>query len=396
MSELPKGWIETTLGEVATFQRGFDLPKKDRTSGQYPLMVSNGQDGTHKDYKIKAPGVVTGRSGTLGSVFYVKENFWALNTTLWVKDFHGNNKRFIYYFLKRFPFDKYNSGSGVPTLNRNHIHPILVKIPPLPEQNAINNILSVFDEKIELLREQNETLETLAQTIFKEWFVNFNFPEATGEIVDSELGDIPKGWKVGKLGDIAFVKSGYAFKSKDFVDVSNNKTLKIKDLKGSGKIDLSNVSNIVDSITNLDRVRYFKLEVGDIVFAMSGNTTGKIGIVPESNLNIYLNQRVGKFFIKENTYTNFLYVFLISQNYEEKILNMGYGSAQPNVSPSQIESIDIIFPDKNTFNKFIEAINKVFEKIKNNTSQIQTLAKTRDTLLPKLMSGEIRVKGFEK
>ncbi|MCK5686916.1 restriction endonuclease subunit S, partial [bacterium] len=193
MCSLPSGWIETTLGEVATFQRGFDLPKKDRTNGRYPLMVSNGQDGKHKDYKVDAPGIVTGRSGTIGNVFYVKENFWPLNTTLWIKDFQSNNVKFIYYFLKRFPFEKYNAGSGVPTLNRNHIHPISVSLPLPPEQKAIAEILSSFDEKIELLREQNETLETLAQTIFKEWFVNFNYPGATGEMVDSELGEIPKG-----------------------------------------------------------------------------------------------------------------------------------------------------------------------------------------------------------
>jgi len=137
MSALPDGWVEKELGEVATFQRGFDLPKKERCSGDYPLMVSNGQDGTHKDYKVKAPGIVTGRSGTLGEVFYVKENFWALNTTLWVKDFHGNDVKFLYYFFKTFPFERYNSGSGVPTLNRNHIHPLPVRVPPPPNKKPL-------------------------------------------------------------------------------------------------------------------------------------------------------------------------------------------------------------------------------------------------------------------
>lgn len=266
-------------------------------------------------------------------------------------------------------------------------------LPPLPEQKAIADMLSSFDEKIELLREQNKTLETLAQTIFKEWFVNFNYPDATGEMVDSELGKIPKGWRTGKLGEFLKMKSGFAFKSKDFVESGSKKALKIKDLKGKGKVDIGNISSVDESSTNSKRVQLFKLDAGDIVLAMSGNTTGKIGIIPEHShsFELYLNQRVGKFFFEDSEYKNFTYVFLMTGDFEKKILNMGYGSAQPNINPSQIENIEIIIPDKITFHSFNRLVEPTFEKMNNNTSQIQSLSKTRDTLLPRLMSGEVRI-----
>ncbi|MBB6681212.1 restriction endonuclease subunit S [Aequorivita sp. 609] len=391
VDKIPEGWVEKTLGEVVTFQRGFDLPKKDRKEGLFPLLVSNGQDGTHIEYKVKGPGIVTGRSGSLGNVFLSELDFWPLNTTLWIKNFHKNNVKYCYYFLKTFPFERYNSGSGVPTLNRNHIHPILVKIPKdLQEQKAIAQVLTAFDDKIENLQAQNQTLETLAQTIFAAWFLPSR--QAGGKY---QVGDeLPEGWRVGKLSEVAKLKSGYAFKSKDFVEESNFKAIKIKDLKGNGKISLNDISSVSQEITKLERVQYFKLNEGDILLAMSGNTTGKIGIMPSSENEIYLNQRVGKFFMKQSKYNSFLYNFLMSGSFEEKILAMGYGSAQPNISPSQIENIDVVYPDDHKMMEFSNISGPIFKKVLKNTTQIQSLAKTRDTLLPKLMSGELRVEGF--
>ena len=271
-----------------------------------------------------------------------------------------------------------------PTLNLSSLKNILLRIPKRNYQDSIANVLTAFDDKIENLQAQNKTLEQTAQTIFKEWFGSF------------QVGDeLPIGWRVGKLREVSKLKSGYAFKSKDFIEDSNFKALKIKDLKGNGNVSISQISSIDKKCTKIDRVKYFRLKQGDIVLAMSGNTTGKIGVVPPHSQEIYLNQRVGKFFLKDEYQKSFIYNFLMSGNFEDKILSMGYGSAQPNISPSQIEAIDIIFPNIDKQNEYLKISNPIYEKVLMNNSQIQSLIKTRDTLLPKLMSGNLRINEFK-
>ena len=121
---VPRGWHETTLGELVTFHRGYDLPLKDMVEGKYPIVGSNGIIGYHNSFRIKGPGVVVGRSGNLGKPFFVKKDYWPHNTSLYVSEFHCSDPYFVYYFLKTLSLAEYNSGSAVPSLNRNHIHTI--------------------------------------------------------------------------------------------------------------------------------------------------------------------------------------------------------------------------------------------------------------------------------
>ena len=119
-------WKVYKLGEVVTFQRGFDLPKDKMRNGEYPVAGSNGVIGWHSEYTTKGPGVTIGRSGNIGTPHFYKSNYWAHNTSLFVKDFKGNDPLFIYYLLKRIDFKQLNTGSAVPTLNRNHVHDLQV------------------------------------------------------------------------------------------------------------------------------------------------------------------------------------------------------------------------------------------------------------------------------
>ena len=170
------GWRTCELGDVINLKRGYDLPKRKRIEEDVPIVASSGINGYHNEAKVKGPGVATGRSGTLGVITYCKEDYWPLNTALYVQNFKDNNVEFIYYFLKTMNFQNYNAGSGVPTLNRNHVHNLKVKVPPLQEQEKIATILKSLDDKIEINNQMNQTLEEMAQAIFKEWFVEFNFP----------------------------------------------------------------------------------------------------------------------------------------------------------------------------------------------------------------------------
>jgi len=370
---MKSGWKETTLGEVVEFQRGFDLPIQNRTTGKYPLVVSNGIDGFVDEYKVKGPGVITGRSGTLGKVFFIEGNFWPLNTTLWIKDFKCNDEKFIYYWLLNFPFEKFNAGSGVPTLNRNHIHPTPVTVPEsITEQKAIAAVLSSFDDKIELLRRQNKTLESIAHTIFKQSFVK------------------DESWD-GNLSEYLKVQGGYAFKGEDFKEVGFAGIIKITNIT-MGVIDISN-SQFVDEniVTDIDEDK-FRIHGGDFLIAMTGAEIGKIGIVEETKRQIWLNQRVGKLISKVPYGDLAGYLALRSREGQEHIINAAAGSAQANISSSGIEEMAFAPYSEKVTNSFGEKVKPLFEKITFNLFQIQTLSKLRNLLLPKLMRGKMRVK----
>jgi type I restriction enzyme, S subunit len=166
-------WTACELGDFLTLQRGFDLPTQDRQAGNIPIISSSGISGTHREAKVRGPGVVTGRYGTVGEVFFIEQDYWPLNTTLWVKDFKGNDPRFAYYLLQTIDFHSCSDKSSVPGVNRNDLHRIPLSVPLPDEQKAIARILGTLDDKIELNRRMNETLEAMAEALFKSWLPNF-------------------------------------------------------------------------------------------------------------------------------------------------------------------------------------------------------------------------------
>ena len=151
-------WKSGELGDFVTFKRGFDLPQQKRENGQVPIFSSSGITGTHSTAMVKAPGVITGRYGTIGEVFYAAEDFWPLNTTLFVENYHGNDAKFIYYFLKTLEWSKFTSASAVPGINRNTVHKEIVSLPDIETQKRIASTLSMLDEKIKTNTEINDKL----------------------------------------------------------------------------------------------------------------------------------------------------------------------------------------------------------------------------------------------
>jgi len=170
-----KDWKKRRFDEVCVLQRGFDLPTHSRNGGVHPLVSSNGITDRIDLWKVKSPGVVTGRSGTIGNIHFIEENYWPLNTTLYIKEFCGNYEKCIYYFLKQFNLGKYSSGAGVPTLNRNNVHGELVWFPKsLSEQKAIVkklDVLSAETKKLEGIYQQKlADLEELKKSVLKSAF----------------------------------------------------------------------------------------------------------------------------------------------------------------------------------------------------------------------------------
>ena len=195
------GWQTKKLGDAATLQRGFDLPTQDRVSGAVPLVSSSGIIDTHHKSAVRGPGVVTGRSGSIGNIFFIEEDFWPLNTTLYVKDFHGNDPRFVFYLLKRFDLNRFATGSGVPTLNRNFVHDELVNLPIfLAEQQRIVGILDEAFDGIAIAKANAEKNLQNARALFESHLHGVEAEKAP-------LGDLVK-ITTGKLDANAAVEDG--------------------------------------------------------------------------------------------------------------------------------------------------------------------------------------------
>ncbi len=367
-----RGWFETTLGEIVTLQRGHDLPLNSLVEGDYIVMGSNGIIGKHDTFTTKGPGITIGRSGNIGNVFFIKEDFWAHNTTLYSKEFHDSDPKYVFYLLKNLKFERFNTGSAVPSLNRNLIHLIELSCPRFNEQKAIAVVLSSLDDKIELLREENKTLEELAQTIFKEWFVNFNYPDKNGKpyksnggkMVQSELGEIPERWSVGKYNAVAEVITG--------------KGIRAERLKEDGAYDVYGANGIIGKTDE------YLFEEPLIITGRVG-TLGKIFLL-DTKVWISDNVLISKPLKKEYYYYD--YFLLKSINF----LSLNVGSTQPLVTQTDLRNVALVLPPIKILLMWDVSIALNFSKISNNNKQIQTLTQLRDSLIPKLISGEVRVK----
>jgi len=189
-----QSWVTKPLIEVATLQRGHDLPVQDRTDGPYPIFAANGPVGFHESAKCDGPGVVTGRSGTIGKVHFVEGAYWPLNTSLYVTAFHGNDPKWIYYMLRSFGLERFSQGAGVPTLNRNLVHGEPIRVPPFAEQRRIAAILDQADALRAKRREALAQLDSLTQSIFIEMFGDPLVNPKVWEVAPfAEVGSLDRG-----------------------------------------------------------------------------------------------------------------------------------------------------------------------------------------------------------
>ena len=390
------------LGNVITLQRGFDLPSQNRKPGKVPIVSSSGVCDYHSEVGVKGPGVVTGRYGTIGQVFLIKEDFWPLNTTLWVKDFHGNDPHFTSYLLRTIDFRSCSDKSSVPGVNRNDLHRIPVLRPPLPVQRAIAHILGTLDDKIELNRRMNATLEAMARALFQSWFVDFDpvrakldgrppaaldpattalFPDSFEE---SSLGHIPKGWEVGKIQDCCVqIQNGGTPRRNEprFWDGGNIPWL------ASGEVRQSIITATESFITEegLAESSAKWVPVFSTVVALYGATAGQVSFTA---CRLTTNQAVCAL-IPTTGFAFFNYLTMRGATAEME--NKAVGSAQQNISKGIVEETLVVLPPTALVERFAEVASPLFERWISNLHQSRTLATLRDALLPKLLSGELSV-----
>ena len=199
-------WEQRKLKDVAPLQRGFDLPKSEINEGPYPVLFSNGIGGWHSEYKVKAPGVITGRSGSIGNVVFIEQNYWPHNTSLWVTSFFDNYPRYVYYLYQYIDLSKFGTGSGVPTLNRNDVHDYSVIIPKPEEQTRIASFFKSIDDTIALHQRKLEKSKALKSAYLSEMF------PAEGERKPKRrFAGFTDDWELRRFSELAEIRRGLTY-----------------------------------------------------------------------------------------------------------------------------------------------------------------------------------------
>lgn len=422
-------WRTTILGNVLELKRGYDLPKQKRTSGKIPIISSAGVSDFHSESKVKGPGVVTGRYGTIGEVFFSSDDFWPLNTSLYVKDFKGNFPKYIYYFLKTIRYQDYTDKAAVPGINRNHLHMAEVTLPSsVIEQEAIAHILGSLDDKIELIWRMNATLEGMAQALFKSWFVDFDpvidnaikagnpIPEELAERAEvrrqaladgtanreaakqfpaafqltEELGWVPEGWEVLCLYDLANFINGAAYKESDFTnDTDALPVVKIAEIK----IGISGQTKF----THVIKDEKYRISDGEILLSWSGNPDTSIDTFVWTDGEGWLNQHIFKVSLKAEAERFFVF-------YQLKFLRSTFAeiardkqtTGLGHFTGADMKRLLIFKPSTEVLTEFNKTAASLYQRYYQNRLTEKTLTKIRDTLLPKLISGELRIPKAEK
>jgi len=365
-------WKEVKLGDIAVLNYGKALRQIDRKEGNIPVYSSAGLTGFHNKPMVDSKGIIIGRKGTIGKIFKTEVPFCCIDTAYYIiPNDEKYNFDFFFYRLKTLNLEELNSDSAVPGLNRNIAYDQKLLLPPLPEQRAIAAVLSSLDDKIDLLHRQNETLEAMAETLFREWFV---------EQADED-------WEEGTLGDVIETTSGGtpSRKNMGFYENGTINWVKSKELNGSFIFETEEL--ITEEALKKSSAKI--LPKNSILIAMYGATVGKYAVISKE---MTCNQAICA--LKPNKDYPYTFLFLYIKRNKEDIMSMSIGSAQQNISQLLIKQLPIINRvDK--IQEFHQIVEPYFNKIKNNSIQIRTLTQLRDTLLPKLMSGEIRIKETE-
>lgn len=425
---MPKNWKTNKLGEVADIQNGYAFKSKDLVESGIPVIkiknivppnislegagYFNGKINEKLEkYIIKRGDFLISMTGSTVNVMssavgkmgkYRLDDLALLNQRagkIYVTEPEKLDFEYLCHFLNRYKIHYNLALNATGSANQANISPAQIKdidlvLPPLKEQTQIANILSAIDDKIENNLATNKTLEDMAMALYKHWFVDFG-PFQDGEFIDSELGEIPEGWEVKRLEElIDKLSKGTTPRMKDKGDLECTiPFLKVKDLKSNGEIDKSKIEYIPESI-HLKQLNRSILKKGDLLFSIAG-TIGRVSIIPDSLDNCNCNQALAFIRLKDKESLNSLvYNWLKSNKIQLEIESSIVQGVQANISLTILKDLKIIIPDSQIIEKFSKKANPVHKNILDNQKENESLTKLRDTLLPKLISGEVRLKEF--
>lgn len=391
--------MTTTLAEICEMTPGFAFKSKD--FGDYPDKVVKitqinpptvnmenlqGVDlsGYNKEklkkYIVSQGDYILAMTGaTIGKIGRIESGTAYLNQrVLLFRAKAGVDPDFLYYVLSSRDFQQYifshiDSESAQPNISAGTIGKYVIDVPDITKQQVIGRMLRSIDEKRELNTQINNNLLDQALTLYATYFA--------------------KSDKNGFIGDYCTIKSGFAFKSSWWTD-NGVKVIKIGSIN-QDNLNLAECSYV--DVDKIDKAKDFKVGAGDLLIAMTGATIGKFAMVPYCTETLLVNQRVGKFFLGDNPVEKlpFIYCTLKQPNVYYEIVNRGQGSAQPNISAADIMSIPCVIPTADVLNTFNDTVQPLFDLIITNQQENQRLSELRDTLLPKLISGELDVSDIQ-
>ncbi len=371
-------WRECKLGEILELKYGKD--HKALNDGNIPVFGSGGIMRYADTFLYDDESILIPRKGTLNNIFYINEPFWTVDTIFWSKI---NKKeafgKFLFYQLKTIDFANLNVGSAVPSLTTKVLNEVDISLPPLEEQKAIAEVLSSLDDKIDLLHRQNHTLESIAGTLFRQWFIEeakeeweIKFSDAPIQIIDGDRGN-------------NYPKNSDFFTNEYCLFLSARNVTK----NGFDFVDCQFITKERDEL-----LRKGKLSRYDVVLTTRG-TVGNIAyyheLIPFENIRINSGMVILR---ADETKISSLYLYILMKSplFTESVIEHTSGSAQPQLPIRDLNNVSFILPPKNIYYKFMEQVKPIYSKVFSNQKQIQTLENLRDTLLPKLLSGEVRIK----
>ncbi len=418
-------WKECELGEFIELKRGYDLPKSTRNEGCIPIISSSGFTDFHDKPMVKGPGVVTGRYGTIGEVFYSEEDFWPLNTTLYVVDFKGNDPLFVYYLLQTISYSDYTDKAAVPGVNRNHLHKAKVKVPISPDiQQKVAAQLYQLEKRVTLGKQINQTLEQMSQTLFKSWFVDFDpvidnaldaenpIPETLqfraelrqkvrnsanfkplpadiralfpAEFEETELGWVPKDWQTKSMHDLVeSVSITYPLSKTDKVIFLNTGDIE------KGCFLHQNYSKT----EGLPGQAKKSIKKGDILFSEIRPENKRYAFVHFESDDYVVSTKLMVLRAKNEINPLLPYFIIALEDNTKKLQRVAElrSGTFPQITFKELEFINFIMPNNDRImelfinNYLTPAYNKIIATKKTNMN----ISNLRDTLLPKLISGEL-------
>lgn len=373
LGKIPEDWKIAQISKYFDVSTGKNLLQKDRLEyGDYEIIGANGKIGYSDNYLVDGEYVITGRVGTLGEIYYKNGKFWPSDNLLLISSKSNQSAKFLYYFLKTVDFQSLNVGSTQPLITQTALKNLEIIFPTIEEQRKIAGVLGALDEKIELNRKMNKTLEQIGQAIFKKWFIDNPKKENWSEKRLEDVTDL-----ISRGPNLKYTKNAR-------FPVLNQRCVR------NNEIELEAIQYAEELRENKTHLYLKKNDI--LINSMGEGTLGRISRNLSIDYKMIIHNCITVVRANEKIISQHLLYYQL-KNLENDLTSMGSGTTgQTSLKPEIIKNIEIFIPGKELIKKFDDQIFNIWKSISKNKKQIEILSQIRDSLLPRLMNGKLRVR----